>query len=55
MAQPEQARTVIATGQSGHPASKNSMDQFKLWLSGRLRRHPLSYPHLLKLKPGPRP
>lgn len=51
LAAPETARTVIATGQSGHPASRNYMDQFKLWSSGQLRPHPTEYPDVLRLRP----
>jgi penicillin G amidase len=29
--------SVLPTGQSGHPASSNYMDQFQLWADGRLR------------------
>lgn len=30
-------RSVLPTGQSGHPASRNYMDQFHLWCSGEMR------------------
>lgn len=30
--------SVLPTGQSGHPASSNYMDQFLLWADGRLRK-----------------
>jgi penicillin amidase len=48
---PQAGRSVIATGQSGHPASRNYMDQFKLWNSGELRPHPTEYKDTLKLSP----
>lgn len=51
LARPQQGRTVLATGQSGHPASPNYMDQFKLWCGGRLRQHPTEYRHSLTLLP----
>ena len=51
LSQPEAGRTVIATGQSGHPASPNYMDQFKLWHTGELRAHPTDYKNTLKLHP----
>lgn len=51
LARPGAGRTVIATGQSGHPASRNYMDQFSLWQSGRLRPHPSDYPDQLSLHP----
>lgn len=52
LARPEQGRTVIATGQSGHPASRNYMDQFPLWQSGKLRAHPTDYDDVLRLTPS---
>lgn len=48
----EQGRTVIATGQSGHPASRNYMDQFPLWQSGKLRPHPHDYLDVLSIQPS---
>lgn len=51
MAAPGAGRTVLTTGQSGHPASANYMDQFPLWASGKLRPHPTEFPHNLKLTP----
>ncbi len=51
LACPEASRTVIATGQSGHPASRNYMDQFQLWATGQLRPHPTDYPDVLRLRP----
>ncbi len=47
----ERGRTILPTGQSGHPASPNYMDQFPLWLSGELRSHPSEYLKSLKLSP----
>ena len=51
MATPAAGRTVLPTGQSGHPSSRNYMDQFQLWAAGRLRTHPTEFPHNLKLRP----
>jgi penicillin amidase len=51
LARPQQGRTVLATGQSGHPASPNYMDQFPLWCAGQLREHPQQYRHTLTLHP----
>jgi acyl-homoserine lactone acylase PvdQ len=51
LARPEEGRTVLATGQSGHPASPNYMDQFKLWHNGELRTHPTQHQHTLILSP----
>lgn len=51
MASPGAGRTVLPTGQSGHPASRNYMDQFALWASGKLRPHPTEFPRNLKLRP----
>lgn len=51
LAEPERAATVLPTGQSGHPASSNYMDQLALWRDGRLRPHPTDYRYRLRLEP----
>jgi penicillin amidase len=45
--------SVLPTGQSGHPASSNYMNQFRLWSDGRLREVTPQL-HLLELSPKPR-
>ena len=43
-------QSVLPTGQSGHPASKNYMDQFLLWSEGLMRK-PGQSGRVLELKP----
>lgn len=40
LADPWAGRSVLPTGQSGHRGSPHYLDQFPLWLEGRLRPHP---------------
>lgn len=39
LADPNGARSILPTGQSGHPMSPNYMDQFSMWLTGESRSH----------------
>lgn len=43
--------SVLATGQSGHPGSKNYLDQFHLWCAGELRDGRSKIRYELVLKP----
>ena len=44
-------RSILPTGQSGHPASRNYMDQFHMWCAGEMRRGFAKVRHKLVLKP----
>ena len=50
MTDPQEYRSVLPTGQSGHPGSRNYMDQFHLWCSGQTRKYDVGQASLLTLQ-----
>jgi penicillin amidase len=51
LANPEQSRFIIATGQSGHPLSRHYADQLPLWRRGEGIRLHISEAELMAGKP----